>query len=136
MSAAESPTPPGPPRGDPLTPGWTWPLARVLEVHDGDSIKFDVDVGFSMHAYIWVRLLDVRAPELSEPTGQQARSDTLAWLVEHAPNSVVELTTYRSSQPLEVRFRQSFTRYLGVVSAGQSTLNEWLRQRGYVDQGR
>jgi endonuclease YncB( thermonuclease family) len=116
--------------------GWTWPIAQVTDVHDGDTLKLDVDLGFSTHEHVWVRLLDVRAPELSEPLGQLARGDVQDWLVEHAPDGRVQLTTYRTSQPLEIRFKNSFTRYLGVVSVGDSSLNEWLRQRGYTDQGR
>jgi endonuclease YncB( thermonuclease family) len=115
--------------------GWKWPVARVVEVHDGDSVKLDVDAGFSMHAYVWIRLLDVRAPELSEADGPQARNDVLDWLAEHAPDSRVEVVTYRTSQPLEVRFRQSFTRYLGLVSRDGAELNSYLIQKGWVDRG-
>ena len=117
--------------------GWTWPTARVVEVHDGDTLKLDVDVGFSTHAYAWIRLLNVRAPELSEGDGAKARADVLTWLAEYAPDSRVQLITYRSSQPLEIRFRQSFTRYLGVVTATAPPveLNEWLRAKGWIDRG-
>lgn len=115
--------------------GWTWPTARVVEVHDGDSLKLDVDCGFSLHAYAWIRLLDVHAPELSEGDGAQARQDVLDWLATYAPDSRVQLITYRTSQPLEVRFRQSFTRYLGVVSRDGMELNEWLRVKGWIDRG-
>ena len=119
-----------------MTDGWTWPVAQVLEAHDGDTLKVAVDQGFSVHSHVWIRLLDVRAPELSEPTGQVARAVLVDWLLKYAPDDRVQLTTYRSSQPLEIRFKNSFTRYIGVISAGDSTLNEWLRQRGYTDQGR
>ena len=116
--------------------GWTWPVARVAEVHDGDTLKLDIDLGFSTHVLVWVRLMDVRAPELSEADGQTARSDLLAWLGEYAPDSHVKVTTWRSSAPLEIRFRQSFIRYVGIVTAPNgAVLNNWLRAKGYIDRG-
>lgn len=115
--------------------GWTWPVARVVEVHDGDSIKVAISLGFEVWSQTWIRLLDVRAPELSEADGPQARNDVLDWLAEYAPDSRVEVVTYRTSQPLEIRFRQSFTRYIGVVSRDGAELNDWLRAKGWIDRG-
>jgi len=119
-----------------MATGWTWPHARLLEVHDGDSIRLDVDQGFSTHAYVWVRLADVRAPELSEAGGQQARTDVETWFREHAPDGQVQLVTEKVDRPLEIRFRQSFTRYIGVVIAPNGAeLNQYLIDSGYVSRG-
>lgn len=118
------------------TGGWTWPHARVVEVHDADTIKLDVDVGWDMHAYKWIRLLDVHAPELREPTGLKARQDTYDWLAAHAPGALVEVTTYRVTTPLEIRFKTSFTRYIGQITAKDgNNLNQHLIGLGYTDQG-
>ena len=48
--------------------------ATVLEVHDGDTIKADLDLGLN----VWIkgaalRLLGCNARELSEPGGTEAR---------------------------------------------------------------
>lgn len=117
--------------------GWTWPVARVMDVHDGDTVKLAVSVGFEIWVQPWIRLVDVRAPELDEPDGARARNDVMDWLAEYAPDSWVKVTTYRTSQPLEIRLRQSFTRYLGVVSAAATPveLNGWLRAKGWIDRG-
>jgi endonuclease YncB( thermonuclease family) len=115
--------------------GWTWPLARVVTVHDADTLKLDVDCGFSLHAYAWIRLRDVHAPELSEADGPKARQDVLDWLAQYAPDSRVQVVTFRTSRPLEIRFRESFTRYIGVVFRDGMELNEWLRVKGWIDRG-
>jgi endonuclease YncB( thermonuclease family) len=115
---------------------WIWPVAKVIDVIDGDTLRLDVDQGFSTHAHVAVRLADVRAPELDEPDGPSARNDVLDWLREHAPDSQVQVTTQKVDRPLEIRFRQSFTRYIGVVVAPNGAeLNSYLRDKGFVDRG-
>jgi hypothetical protein len=113
-------------------PGWTWPLATLLEVHDGDTVRLSIDNGFGSRAVEWIRLQDVWCPELSAPGGPLARDITAAWFNEHAPAGLVTVTTYRVT-PLELRFRQSFTRYIGVICApDQAELNAYLTGLGYV----
>lgn len=53
---------------------WTYPRCIVVEVHDGDTIKVDIDLGQDM----WVkgravRLAGVAARELKDPGGVEAR---------------------------------------------------------------
>jgi endonuclease YncB( thermonuclease family) len=119
-----------------MATGWIWPVARVVEVHDGDTLKLAVSLGFDVWAHPWVRLANVRAPELTEPDGPAARNDVLDWLREHAPDSQVAVTTQKVDRPLEIRFRQSFTRYLGTVTAPNGAeLNRYLIDKGYIDRG-
>jgi hypothetical protein len=48
----------------------------------------------------------------------------------------VQVTSFRTSAPLEIRFRLSFTRYIGIVTAfNGSELNSYLIDRGYVTRG-
>jgi hypothetical protein len=116
-----------------ISPGWTWPLSTLLEVHDGDTVRLSIDNGFGSRAVEWIRLEDVWAPELSEPGGAQARAACATWFDVHAPDRVVSVTTYRSATPLELRFRQSFTRYIGVVtSRAGASLNRYLIDLGYA----
>jgi endonuclease YncB( thermonuclease family) len=118
------------------TAGWEWPIARLEEIHDGDTVRLRIDNGFGSRAVEWIRLVDVRAPELREEGGAQARADVAAWFAEHAPDGIVKVTTYRTSAPLEIRFRQSFTRYLGLITAPDGAeLNRYLIDKGYVDLG-
>ena len=75
---------------------------------------------------------------MSEPDGLRARDEVTVWVAKHAPDGLVAVTTYRTSQPLEVRFRQTFTRYVGTVTSRASppaNLNEWLREQGWTDRG-
>ena len=114
-----------------------YPLARIVEVHDGDTLRLDVDLGFSVHAYVWVRLLDVRAPELHQAGGAQAKVNVEGWLAEHSPGGYVSAITYQApSKVKEIREKMTFVRYVAMVVAEDGRyLNEWLREQGYVDQG-
>lgn len=117
---------------------WEWPIARLLEFGDGDTVKLAIDHGFSQDAKEWIRLENVRAPEKDEPEAWAAAAeDVKAWFREYAPDGLVKVTTYRTSAPLEIRFRQSFTRYIGRVTALKTPveLNEWLRAKGWIDRG-
>ncbi len=114
-----------------------YPVAQVLTVHDGDTIRLLVDVGFSTLCRVWIRLKGVRAPELSEPTGPQAKQDLQAWLATDAPDGMVEVATFQVAGVVkEIREQRTFIRYVGVVTApGGAELNAWLMARGYIDQG-
>jgi hypothetical protein len=142
-----------------LTPGGGWssaaaraaahaprgyPLAWVLDVHDGDTIKLDVDVGFGTHRWVWVRLRKVRCPELREPGGLLARQATLDWLAGHtAPGAallgvgqwVSLITEQVAGEVREIREVMTFVRYVGEVFAGGASLNDHLLGLGYTDQG-
>jgi endonuclease YncB( thermonuclease family) len=119
---------------------WHWPVARLLEVHDGDTVKLEVDNGFGSRAVEWIRLAQVRAPDPGTPDYTpedyaRAKSDCEAWFSTYAPNGYVQLDTERVKNPLEIRFRQSFTRYIGTVYTPMSTLNAWLLEQGWADRG-
>lgn len=116
-----------------LSGAWPWPVARLLEVHDGDTVKLAIDHGFGEDAKEWIRLRDVWCPEVNDPGGPEATEACRAWFVEHAPSGYVQVTTFRTSAPLEIRFRQSFTRYIGIVTAlDGSDLNSHLISLGYT----
>lgn len=117
----------------------TYPVARVIEVHDADTLKLNVDLGFSTHAYAWIRLKGVRAPELGTDAGKVARDDTMGWLKDYAPDGYVQVTTFQTSGAFEeIREQRTFIRYVGVIAVGPGgpTLNSYLiDERGYTDQG-
>lgn len=62
-------------------------VLRVLEVHDGDTVRFLLDTGFEKAAYDWLRLKDYSCPELrirdqtgrmvDNPAGIRARMATM-----------------------------------------------------------
>lgn len=60
--------------------------AKILSVHDGDTIRIDVDLGFEIHnTNMDVRLFGVDAPELkrTDQLGEKSRDALNAWLVAH-----------------------------------------------------
>lgn len=48
--------------------------AEVLDVHDGDTFKLRVDLGFRCAVTIQCRLHGVNCPELNTPEGKAARA--------------------------------------------------------------
>jgi len=82
--------------------------ARVVSVFDGDSARFDIDLGFYVHmARVTVRLAGINAPELvkGEPAGIEARD----FLRDFIPDgSYVTLTTIKDKT-------EKYGRMLGVI---------------------
>jgi micrococcal nuclease len=59
--------------------------AKVVAVHDGDTMTLDVDLGFFAHIVQPFRLLGCNARELSQPGGSEARSHLAALLPAGTP---------------------------------------------------
>lgn len=89
--------------------------AALLNVHDGDTMRFLIDVGFDARVEDAIRLKGVFAPELSQPGGDDARNfvinlvqsaKVMTWpyLIRTEPNTTAE--------PIE---KTSFSRYIGTV---------------------
>jgi hypothetical protein len=122
---------------------WSWPVAKLVEIHDGDTIRLDVDQGFDERARKWIRLARVRCPDPGTPDFTQedydrARQDTMDWFATYAPDGYVSLATEKVKKALEIRFRESFTRYIGHVRSLKSPteeLNDWLLKKGWTDRG-
>lgn len=74
----------------------------IVEVHDGDTFRVCLDVGFETAAFPWLRLDGYNAPELREPDGPAAR-DALLGILTKARGITV---TTRKNQP------RSFARYI------------------------
>ena len=116
----------------------TYEFARVIDVHDADTIRLLVDVGFQIPmARVWIRLKGVRAEELAKPGGPEARQVTMNWLADHAPDSNVSVTTFWTGGQLhEIREEMTFIRFVGVVTAPNGAeLNQYLIDAGYINQG-
>lgn len=47
--------------------------ATAIEVHDGDTLKLDVDLGLRTHHIAWFRLSHINAPELKDAGGAATR---------------------------------------------------------------
>lgn len=106
--------------------------ALVVDVHDGDTVTLNVDLGMYVQMRNQkVRLLGVMAPELRQPLGIEAR-DYLRSLV-YAADVLVSTKRQRDDKD----GREKYGRWLGViyrVDAGQlinvnEQVNEWLESR-------
>lgn len=69
--------------------------ARTRVIHDGDTLRADVDLGFG----VWIsnmplRLAGINAPELGNPGGREARD----WLRNKLPaGSLITIRTYKDA---------------------------------------
>jgi endonuclease YncB( thermonuclease family) len=65
--------------------------AVVLEVHDGDTMRLEIDLGFGVHFSYSCRVFGINAPELATAAGKTAR-DYAKQLV--APGSAVSVVSH------------------------------------------
>lgn len=85
--------------------------ATLVSIHDGDTLRLDVDLGFDVHhAALDVRLLGIDCPELGRPDGlgERARDFVVAWFQRH-PGPYV-LHTVKDRQ-------EKYGRYLAAITA-------------------
>jgi endonuclease YncB( thermonuclease family) len=72
--------------------------AEVLDVHDGDTYRLRVDLGFRCAVTIQCRLHGVDCPELDTPEGKLARAFVAITLL--APRQVV-IRSYKDQRSFE-----------------------------------
>lgn len=102
-------------------------------VHDGDTVKVLVDLGFDARIEKWIRLAGVRAPEVGQPGSTETWTFVATWLMNRAGFSAaakrhlrwpLRITTEmtRTEEPTE---RTSFARYVGTIydASGGGSLN-------------
>lgn len=101
---------------------WSYPRCTVLGVHDGDTIRVDVDHGMAIWSRgITVRLAGLAARELKDPGGVAAR-DHLAGLL-----------PVGATVQLDSAGWDKFGRLLGVVYLpGGGTAQERMIGDGYA----
>lgn len=86
-------------------------LASLVSVHDGDTYRFNVDLGFDIHhVALDVRLAGFDCPELGRPDqlGETARDFVVTWFAGHAGPYV--LMTLKDHT-------EKYGRYLGIIHA-------------------
>jgi micrococcal nuclease len=99
--------------------------AALVSVHDADTLRLDVDLGFDIHhASLDVRLLGIDCPELrrEDGRGEIALAWVVAWFAEHPGPYVIR--TVKDHQ-------EKYGRYLATVTAADgATLIEDLLAAG------
>jgi micrococcal nuclease len=97
--------------------------AKLVGVHDGDTITVDVDLGFDLHYVgLALRLYGLNAPELATAAGKVARQFTVDWL---ASRPALTIRTVKDK-------REKFGRMLATVidPATGTSLNRALIDAG------
>lgn len=87
--------------------GWRhFPFARVVGFVDGDTCKVEVDQGFGGKQDVLVRIFGISAPDTNRTEEREiAKISTKSAQSLFDPGVACELSTWR----------QSFTRYVGIV---------------------
>lgn len=104
--------------------------ALVTDVHDGDTITVDLDLGF----HVWVRgekirLAGIDAPELggdTKPQGEAAGN----FLRDLVLNKNVIIQTIKAPNGSDKQ--EKFGRYLGVIWLDGANVNDLLVSKGYA----
>lgn len=81
--------------------------AIVLNVVDGDTFDLDIDVGFNIHVYKRVRLLDIDCPEKNARNGEKEKAAGLyvtEWAKKEFLGKEVRIKSWKGTD--------SFGRYL------------------------
>jgi len=116
-------------------PEMTYWVCTVTDVHDGDTVRFDIDQGLGSHQHEWIRLKGVYAEEKPKPGWEEARQVLAGLLGGHGP--IFQITTERLADPIQIRERRTFVRYVGRVRAIKTgfVINQLMVDLGYIDKG-
>lgn len=97
--------------------------ATLLSIHDGDTLRLDVDLGFNIHnTNMDIRLYGLNAPELNTAPGKVALAYVKDWFT--TKGDKVTLRSYKDKQ-------EKYGRYLGIIVASDgSILNDDLIHSG------
>lgn len=91
--------------------------ANLVRVIDGDTLVILLDLGVSVRAEEHIRLVDVRAPEMSQPGGLETREYVKARMTQLPPlRWPLTVRTVPNTNP-EPDERRTLVRYLGTVLA-------------------
>lgn len=105
--------------------------ASVISVHDGDTMRLNVDLGCDVAIKMTVRLADINAPELSTAAGKVTRDYVQSLL---PVGRAVWIATIKDK-------REKYGRYLGRIYLDRASMeaatlgasvNEMLVAGGYA----
>lgn len=115
--------------------------AKVLSVHDGDSIDIMVDQGWGddkTFAKPGARLFGVFAPELKDPGGPETHDFVVSWVNSHMGTLTWPFVWWSARMPKADRDQQAIGgRYVGTLTSldGTENLNlaimQFVHDNGY-----
>lgn len=108
--------------------------AQVVRVLDGDTIDFDIDLGFSMWIHKErVRLYGIDAPEIKKYRGVTDEEKALGLALKATLELMLPVGAFVTLETHADK-KGKFGRYLGVVVLEDGThLNDWLVEEGLVE---
>jgi len=91
--------------------------ATVVDVHDGDTITVDIDLGLDVILRAQkIRLRGIDAPELSTPDGKRVAGVLRAFVDEHRADAV----------SVVIGGREKYGRWLATLRIAGVDVNAWL----------
>ena len=104
-----------------MNPTYIYRVAEVVNVHDGDTYTFRLDLGFRVFLIVIVRLHRFNCPELSNPDGSGLKArDAAENLIKAA--KVITVQSFKDEQ--------SFARWVCDVYLDGVSLGETLASQG------
>lgn len=86
---------------DPISPVYRY-RATAIDVHDGDTYRLVVDLGFKVAVTIQCRIHGVDSPELNTPEGKAARDYARAMLTPAGePPTPLVIESYKDARSFE-----------------------------------
>lgn len=106
--------------------------ARYIENHDGDTIKFEIDLGFGIFFHVIVRLAGINCPEINSKDADEKRLALMAKVYTEQfffESKEIVLKTYKDQ-------KEKYGRYLAEVKRieGKDKKERILNQE-LIDQG-
>lgn len=109
-------------------------VALITDVHDGDSVTADIDLGFkTWQRGVKIRLLGINAPELNTYAGKTVA----AWLRAELLGKVVQIETVKNKSNVDQT--EKYGRWLGTIWQSDSddditSINERMLAHGLAVQ--
>lgn len=82
--------------------------ATLVDIHDGDTLHVEVDLGLDIDTKLTIRLYGLNAPELATAAGKASLTWVRQWFATNAPTGVCVLRTIKDH-------REKYGRYLGII---------------------
>jgi len=90
--------------------------AKLVRIHDGDTITVVLDQGFRDTKEIDLRLFGVHAPELKEVGGPETRDFVFDWFLPLSTKVTWPFIVTTVRMPIADREMTTLERYLGTVT--------------------
>jgi endonuclease YncB( thermonuclease family) len=108
-----------------------------IDNHDGDTITYRSDMGRRIYSEAEIRLLGVRAPELSQPGGKETREFVTRWHMDRVrgkrwPFMVTTTVTY-IKDPDQSEAKKTLERFLAVVTCIETNENLNVMVQDFVN---